>query len=357
MRGEPSPAAEALRDFDSGRLRSLLARFEALKVGVIGDFFLDKYLEVDPSLAEPSLETGKVAHQVVSVRHSPGAAGTVAANLAALGAGKLFALGFTGDDGEGYELRADLAGLGVDSSGLHVAPERRTPTYLKPRDLGRPGLEGEHSRYDTKNRGPTGGRVEGLVLGSLDALLPGLDALVVMDQVEDEGCGVLTRAVTDAVVQRVKRFKGVAWADSRRRIRAFRGLTLKMNQFELAGIEDPAPGQLLPDGEIVRMLPEVEALSGSKVFATSGERGVWVGGRPPLRVPGVRLSCPTDPTGAGDSFTAGAVLALAAGAAPAEAALVGNLVASITVRQLGTTGTAKPAELLEALSLWKEQNP
>ena len=64
------------------RLAELLAAFPSLRVAVVGDFFLDEYLDVDPALAEVSVETGKTAHQVVGVRHSPGAAGTVVANLA-----------------------------------------------------------------------------------------------------------------------------------------------------------------------------------------------------------------------------------------------------------------------------------
>ena len=39
----------------------------------------------------------------------------------------------------------------------------------------------------------------------------------------------------------------------------------------------------------------------------------------------------------------------------AEAAIVGNLVASITVQQLATTGTASPAQLLERHAIWQEQ--
>ena len=347
---------DALRDFDRRRLSAIVGAFPRLRVAILGDFFLDKYLEVDPALAERSLETGRTAHRVAAVRHAPGAAGTVASNLASLGAGRLRAIGFSGDDGEGYELRADLERIGVDASALHVDPERRTPTYLKPRDLGRPGLEGEHDRYDLKNRAPTSPRIESLVLRSLDATLPEVDALVVMDQVEEEGVGVMTRALIDAVAQRVSSFPGVAWADSRRRIRSYRGLVLKMNQFELAGVADPAPGDLLPDRRIAELLPEAEALAGAPVFATAGERGVWVGGASPARIPALELDCPTDPTGAGDSFTAGALLALAAGASLAEAALVGNLVASVTVRRLGETGTASPGELFPALDAWMEQN-
>jgi hypothetical protein len=46
---------------------------------------------------------------------------------------------------------------------------------------------------------------------------------------------------------------------------------------------------------------------------------------------------------------------LAAGATLPEAALVGCLVASITVQQLATTGTATPAQVLDRLALWQEQ--
>jgi sugar/nucleoside kinase (ribokinase family) len=347
-----------LEGFGSARLAELTARFGSLRVTVLGDFFLDKYYEVDPALAEPSLETGLTAHQVVGVRHSPGAAGTVVNNLAALGAGSLAAVGFTGDDGEGYELRQDLAALGVDLAHLHTDPSRRTPLYLKPRDAGRPGLAGEHSRYDVKNRAPTPRSVESAVLKSLRAVLPEADALIVMDQAEEEGRGTVTAAVVRALADLLPRFpRVVAWADSRRRIKTYRNLILKMNQFELSDVHDPQPGSEIPENRVIEALAEAEAEAGAGVYATVGGRGVWVGGGRPVRVPAVLVPPPVDPTGAGDSFSAGAVLALASGASPVEAALVGNLVASITVRQLSTTGTARPEELAGALELWKEQNP
>ena len=49
----------------------------------------------------------------------------------------------------------------------------------------------------------------------------------------------------------------------------------------------------------------------------------------------------------GDSVMAGIASALCCGATPAEAALAGNLVASITIQQIGTTGTATPAQVRE----------
>jgi len=120
---------------------------------------------------------------------------------------------------------------------------------------------------------------------------------------------------------------------------------LKMNQFELVEKHDPIPNTSIPAEQIVAALPVIENLTNGRVFVTAAERGVWVGGGMLEHVPAVRVEGPIDSTGAGDSFTAGAALSLAAGATPTEAALVGNLAASVTVRQLATTGVAHPEEL------------
>ncbi|MBC7224121.1 MAG: carbohydrate kinase, partial [Anaerolineae bacterium] len=113
------------------RLAALLERFPRLRVLVVGDFFLDKYLHLDRRLSETSLETGLEAFQVVQVRPQPGAAGTVAANLRALDVG-VVALGILGDDGEGTELRRALVRMGADVSPLVQREGLFTPTYTKP---------------------------------------------------------------------------------------------------------------------------------------------------------------------------------------------------------------------------------
>ena len=71
---------------------------------MLGDFCLDRYLEIDPARAETSLETGLGVFNVVRVRAQPGGAGTVLNNLVALGVGRIISLGFAGEDGEGFEL-------------------------------------------------------------------------------------------------------------------------------------------------------------------------------------------------------------------------------------------------------------
>jgi len=341
------------------RLQALVSRFPACRVAVLGDFFLDKYLDVDATLAEVSIETGRTAHQVVSVRCSPGAAGTVVNNLAALGAGAIHTLGVIGDDGEGYELRRALEGTGCDVSGLIVQPGRFTPTYLKPRDRRIPGLAGEHERYDTKNRRPTPPEVERRLLDHLGRLLPGLDAVIVLDQVEEADCGAVTANVRAGLARLADAHpETLFWADSRRRIGLFRGLTVKVNEGEAENAEGTASsgGRRVSDDELVRRaIARLRARTGKPVFVTAGARGTWVSDPEPLLVPAVRVEGPIDPTGAGDSATAGAVLALCAGATLEEAALVANLVASITIEQLATTGTASPSDLAPRLERWLGQ--
>jgi len=345
---------KTLRHMPPERLAELIERFPQLRIAVIGDFFLDKYLDVDPALAEVSVETGKTAHQVTAIRHSPGAAGTVVCNLAALCAGSLHAVGLTGDDGPAYELRKDLAALGCDTDHLHCDAERLTPTYLKPRDQDDPTLAGEHQRYDTKNRTPTPEGLGRRIVASLDELLPRVDAVIIADQVEEADCGVITAFVRDALADRAKRHPNVVfWADSRRRIRQFRHVIIKPNQFEAVGKADPLPGDEVEPGELEDAVGRLRAETAAPVCVTRGAAGMVVSDPQMTAVPGVPLEGPTDPTGAGDSATSAAVLALAAGAELPEAALIGNLVASITVQQLATTGTARPEQLPARLAMWQ----
>jgi bifunctional ADP-heptose synthase (sugar kinase/adenylyltransferase) len=338
------------------RLRAIVARFRACRVVVLGDFFLDKYLDTDPALAEISVETGKAAHQVVSIRTSPGAAGTIVNNLASLGAGEIHVLGITGDDGEGYDLRKALSALGCRADGLIALPGRLTPTYLKPRNSRDAGLTGEHERYDSKNRTPTPRQAEDAILSRFEGLLPQIDAVAIEDQVEEADCGVVTSRVRERLAElgRLHREK-IFWADSRSRIGLFRNVMIKVNARE-AVKQALWPGAGDPDDvAVIQAMAELRARTGRPVFITAGRRGIWTSDPEPALVRAVRVPEPTDPTGAGDSATAGAVLALASGATPSEAALVANLVASITVQQLATTGAASPAALVPRLEMWLSQ--
>ncbi|MCY3712664.1 MAG: PfkB family carbohydrate kinase [Gemmatimonadetes bacterium] len=328
------------------RLESLLSRFAGLSIMVVGDFFLDKYLVLDPALDEPSLETGLAARQVVARRCMPGAAGTVVANLHALGVGDLFAVGITGDDGEGYELRQGLAAMGVRLDGLVESPDRFTPTYIKPMNR-ESGGERESSRIDIQNRTPTPRDLEGRLIEFMEDMTPGVDGVAVLDQVGQRNTGVVTDRVRDALCGLGRTLPDkVMLADSRERISEFRHVIRKGNRDEMRGASEKSGLGKMRGTDVGMARP---------VYVTLGADGLLlIDGEDRRHVPGIRVPGPVDTVGAGDSVTAGIVASLAAGATPMEAGLVGNLAASVTVRQLGVTGTASPTQLAEALKILME---
>ena len=134
--------------------------------------------------------------------------------------------------------------------------------------------------------------------------------------------------------------------DSRARIGLFRHVIVKPNAREAIQATRPEWS-----GEATLALAresggELFRRNGRPVFVTLGAKGILLFSEAGSeQVPAVPVSGEIDTVGAGDSVMAGIVSALCSGASPREAALVGNLVASITVQQIGTTGPATPAQV------------
>ena len=331
------------------RIAALLNRFADMHVLVVGDYFLDQYLIMDRAPSKVSLETGLEAYQVADVRCSPGAAGTVTSNLRALGV-RVTALGVIGEDGMGFELLRGLRGNGVNVEPLVQVPERFTPTYTKPMLQEVDGHIHEIQRMDITNRRPLPQPLEDRVIAHLREWAGRADGIIVADQVQERNCGVITDRVRTALgdLAFVHPAKVIA-ADSRARIGEFRHLMVKPNASEAARAIVPD----LVDADIDRLVAEKSGRelyrrNGRPVFLTVGADGILVFDSDGLtHVPGIRVSGPIDIVGAGDSTMAGIVSALCCGANHTEAALVGNLVASITIQQIGTTGTATREQVLE----------
>ncbi|MGC8991899.1 MAG: carbohydrate kinase, partial [Verrucomicrobiia bacterium] len=118
---------------DKTRFEKITSIYPRLRIGIVGDFCLDRYLEIDPNRREMSIETGLPVYNVVNVRAQPGGAGTILNNLVALGIGEIHPVGFCGMDGEGYELRRALSSKPhVFLDHFYSTELRRTFTYCKP---------------------------------------------------------------------------------------------------------------------------------------------------------------------------------------------------------------------------------
>lgn len=337
------------------RVESILAKLATLHIGVVGDLFLDQYLELNHTLTEPSIETGLDAYQVQSVRNSPGAAGTILNNLHALGVGHISLLSFVGTDGRGYDVKKELLKRTIDVTHLLETPLRSTPTYTKPMLSQSQGPAKELNRIDIRNLTPTPGDVQLYLLEELPKLWAKVDALLVLDQVSLPETGVVTSLIRHKLAELGQENpRKLLLADSRELIHEFKYCWTKPNLSECR-----AAFQMTSDDPELAVMALAHQLK-RPVFCTMGAEGICLAntfavdnncaGTPRIEttlIPGYPVSGPIDIVGAGDSTSAGIACAYAAGASLEQAASFGNLIASITVQQIGTTGTASPPQVRE----------
>ena len=328
------------------RLQELLDQFPQLTVGLLGDLFLDRYLEFDPAVSEMSIETGLEAFQVEQVRNSPGALGTVMNNLAAIGIGQLVPVTVIGNDGHGDDLMRELRRLPCDANHVIRDVDRLTPTYMKPLRLGPGGVWTEMNRVDVRTRGPLFAAVCKQLGDSLRAVFDQCDGLIVLDQVNEADWGVVNAEIRNVLADLMTAAPNkLVFIDSRAHLDQFTDGILKANQDELLAITTDLGD---PTSTLMHAAKQLAMRTGQPVFCTLGAEGMLVArpGEEPTIISGFAVPGPIDIVGAGDSATSAIVSALLSGSTEAEAAEFGNLVASITVQQLGTTGTASPDQIL-----------
>ncbi|HPY29330.1 MAG TPA: PfkB family carbohydrate kinase [Verrucomicrobiota bacterium] len=329
------------------RFATITGQYPKLRIAVVGDFCLDRYLEIDPAKAETSIETGLPVYNVVNVRAQPGGAGTVLNNLVALGVGEIFPVGFIGDDGEGYELRRALAALpGVRLDYLLQTSARRTFTYCKPLIVQANQPPRELNRLDQKNWTPTPSEVVTQLSAHLQRVADRVDGMVVLGQEDDQATGVVTPALLETLGKVVKaKPQQMILADSRRSLRNFPRSIFKMNAAELSALTGMATNISLKaiGAAAVRLAQQNQR----PVFVTLSERGI-LGATPDGQIehlPALPLRGEIDIVGAGDSVSANLLAALLSGATLREALTLANAASSIVIHQLGTTGTANVAQL------------
>ncbi len=306
----------------------ILAAIPKLSALVVGDVCLDRWCRYEPSYSEPSRETGIPRVAAVEYERTPGAAGTVASNLAALGAGRVEVLGAVGADGHGHELELALAKRGIGSS---LVRDETGLTFTYTKLINRTtGIE-DLPRVDYMSARDLPAEVEAQVVQRFESLAPQFDVVLVSDQMELASGGVVTARLRQAIAEFAAAHPEIpVLVDSRKRGELFRNALVKLNEDEAAQAcaRIGAPG----DYEALR-----RHIGNAALMVTRGSEGVSIiTAQGAVQVPTRPVANPVDICGAGDSFHAGAALVLRLTGDAAAAARFGNLVASITIMQPGT---------------------
>ena len=114
-------ATPILSDLQTNRLLNFIDRFAHMRVLVIGEAILDRYLQgkTDRICREAPVPIVDIAQE----KNVPGGAANTAANVATLGA-QTFLLSVVGGDRAGENLQAALTERGVQTQGIVVDPTR-----------------------------------------------------------------------------------------------------------------------------------------------------------------------------------------------------------------------------------------
>ncbi len=310
-----------------------IPKFDAARVLVVGDVMLDRYWHGATSRISPEAPVPVV--KVSNAEDSPGGAGNVALNLAALGAAATL-VGLVGIDEAGEELETRLRAAGVLCDFEKVSDK---PTITKLRIVSRHQqlirLDFEEA-FDISSAKAINSKVAAL-LDSTDVVIvsdynKGALAAVSALITEARKCGV--RILVDPKGEDFNKYRGATL------------LTPNLHEFEQVMGTCNSEEDLVEKGRLLIKELELEAL-----LVTRGEHGMSLirAGEAELHIP-ARARDVFDVTGAGDTVISVLGAALAAGTSLPEAVALSNIAAGLAVTRVGTVAVSGPELRREVLS-------
>jgi rfaE bifunctional protein kinase chain/domain len=329
--------------FPVTRLLAALSRFRKARIVVVGDLIADEYLYGKP--ARISREAPVLILRFTGRQVKLGGAANAAHNVHALGA-TTHAVGVLGRDDAGDDVVRLFHEVGIGTEGLVRVPGRLTPVKTR---LLAGGHESTRHQLVRLDREPDGGMpldAETEIIERLQILAQDADAVLVSDY----GYGTVSARVFDAVLALGRAQGTLVTVDSRYDLPRFRGATAATpNEPEveaLVGAELDDEPSVEKAGRAV-----LERLDARLLLITRGNRGMALLERegPATFLPIHGSDEIADVTGAGDTVISTFTLALAAGAAPGEAAWLANVAGGAVVMKRGTA-TVTPRELADSLS-------
>lgn len=331
------------------RLFDLIDRFHQSQILVVGDLALDEFLTGQVERVSREAPVLIIRHE--TTRQIPGGGANAVFNLSGLGA-QVQAVGLIGNDDQGQALRGIFEAAGINTQGIVVDDDRPTVTKTRISGHARQSVTQQIVRVDRKSDEAPRLNLQLQLAEYIRQAIATVDAVVCSDY----GDGTLTLPVIESA-----RAHPRCIVDSQKAIKHYAGAMLftpNLPEAELAvgyslvkpsGEADPV--KIRQAGKDLLKLTQAQ-----QILITRGEDGMSLFDRSGTEqhIPAFNRADVFDVTGAGDTVVAALTLGLTAGASAWEAAVLGNLAASIVVRQFGTT-TTTAAEMKVALQALLEE--
>lgn len=325
------------------RLLQLLERFSQTRVLVVGDLTLDEFLTGQVERISREAPVLILRHE--TTKQLPGGGANAVYNLASLGA-QVKAVGLLGKDDQGRSLLRLFDAAGINTQGLLLAPDRPTVTKTRISGHSRQSVTQQIVRVDRKSDQLPDLDLQLRLAEYIRSELDTVDAVVCSDY----GDGVLTTPVISAALSHPRTI-----VDAQKQIQRYQGAMLftpNLPEAEQAvGYAITNPETLTQAGQDLLALTQAQ-----QILITRGEEGMSLFDRDgtEAHIPAFNRTKVFDVTGAGDTVVAALTVSLTVGASFWEAAVLGNLAASIVVRQFGTA-TTTPNEMKVALQALLEE--
>lgn len=323
-------------------IEAIFKRISILRVGVIGDFAVDFYYDIDYQTGEYSVETGKQVFWASKPHSSLGAAGNVVNNLSALGINDIKVFGCIGADIYGREMQSLFHKIGANTSHLKVLDSGwDTCTYTKPM-----AKDGESNRLDFGTNNILADELFNELLETLAQALPDLDVLIINQQFPNpllnpkriEQLNTLIAASPECLFV----------SDLRAYGHCIKNTILKVNTEEMARLLNINEIDEADEAACIEHGRNLQTRIGDCLIVTRGEYGIlYLDKEETQNVKAIPIKNEIDTVGAGDTVVAAFSASRGAGASIQESLEIANLAAAVTVQKLRQTGTATLGEILE----------
>ena len=328
---------------DKEKLVDLIKKIGDSKILVVGDLALDEMVYGDTERI--SREAPVLILQHTHTKFILGGASNAAHNVSEINGGKVSVIGIIGDDYQANDLKNAFKEANIDCSSLIVDKCRKTITKTRISGSCSHSITQQIVRIDRQTNAPISEETEAKMIEEIKKLVPVHDAVILSDY----HIGTLTDNVIKAVVDTAKKYDKKVIVDAQRDLGRYKGITSmtpnlpdtqKSVGFYLKSKED-----FLKAGN--QLLAETNA---EAILITCGADGMVVvePNNKYTHIPVFNKAEVFDVTGAGDTVTAVYTLALAAGAEPVYAAIIGNIAAGIVVKQFGCA-TTRIDEILDSV--------
>jgi D-glycero-beta-D-manno-heptose-7-phosphate kinase len=316
-------------------LSQLIQKFSQHRILVVGDLTLDEFLTGQVERISREAPVPIIRHE--GTLQVPGGAANAAYNFAKLGA-QVISVGLVGNDIQGEVLKQIFTKAAIDTAGVIVDRSRPTVTKTRISAHARQSVTQQIVRVDRKSDAIPSEAMQAQIADFIQAHLHEVDAVVCSDYSE----GVMTKSAIAAALNH-----RLTIVDAQKDLPRYHGATIFTPNLPEAEL---ALGYGIADRLEVGAKDLLNRTGATQILITRGEDGMSLFGQDGTssHIPAFNRTQVFDVTGAGDTVVAALTLALAGGGTYWQAAVLGNLAASIVVRQFGTT-TTNTAEMQEAL--------